>query len=160
MVGSWNTLYTVVPLASKVPPGCYTIHCGPHRKRCATECGPPCKQGATKVKLNQSPRATDSVHRGPPCKQGATKSLSPHRKRCATERGPIREQCATKEKLNQSPRTTDSVHCGPPCKQCAIRSLHSTLWSPPQAMCHRVWTLLETFEVAHLPITRYEETIT
>ena len=27
----------MVTLESKVPPKVYTVHCGPHRKRCATE---------------------------------------------------------------------------------------------------------------------------
>ena len=30
-----------------------------------------------------------------------------------------------------------------PCKQGATKSLHSTLWSPPQAMCHRIGSPLQ-----------------
>ena len=58
-IRSWNLFY-------KVPPRVFTVHRGPHRKRCATECGPPCKQGAPRPPTHLVTQGHNDLAKQPP----------------------------------------------------------------------------------------------
>ena len=68
---------------------------------------------------------------------------SPAQAMCRRMESPLQARCRKRKNEPVTKGHPNQYTCGPPCKQGATESLHSTLWSPPQAMCHQMVSPLQ-----------------